>query len=196
VRIAAICLASCLLFAAAAPPAHAECEKLRSHLDREARRARRWDLAWALTFGTFAVAQGGMLAAEWVPGQEWNDDAAAGLKVGIVKSSIASLSHIVLRLKVERPSADDCASLARAVRETARHEKQAFYLNHVGSLLLNVGGLLWLGLVEDAWPEGWKSIALGYPIGLISTYTQPRASWHFAARLDDDGALVMLSGRF
>jgi hypothetical protein len=196
VRIAAICLASLLIFAAASPPAHAECEQLRAHLDREARRARRWDLAWALTFGTFAVAQGGMLAAEWVPGEEWSDDAEAGLQVGIVKSSIASLSHIVLRLKVERPSGDDCASLARAVRETARHEKQAFWLNHAGSLLLNVGGLLYLGLVEDAWGEGWKGVALGYPIGLISTYTQPRASWHFAARLDDGGAQVVLSVRF
>ena len=195
-RIAAICLASLLILAAATPPAHAACDQLRAHLDREARRARRWDLAWALTFGTFAVAQGGMLAAEWVPGEEWSDDAAAGLKVGIAKSSIGALSHVVLRLKVERPSTDDCATLARAVRVTARNEKRAFWLDHVGSLLLNVGGLLYLGLVEDTWSEGWKSFALGYPIGLISTYTQPRASWHFAARLDDGGAQVVLSGRF
>jgi len=194
VRAAAIALASAI--ACAASSAHADCEHLRAHLDREARRAHRWDVAWAVTFTGLAVAQGGLILAEWVPAEEWSEDVEAGLWVGIVQSTIGAASHVVLPLRVERPSSDDCAELARAVRVTAHHERVAFWLDHAGNLALGVGGLLYLGLVEDSWSQGVKSFALGYPIGLLATYTQPRASWHLGMRLDDGGAQLTLSGRF
>ena len=193
-RIVAICLA---FFLTAEASASAECEDVRAHLDREARRARRYDLAWAITFGGLALAQGGLRAAEYSPLEEWSDDAAASLEVGIVKSSLGMVAHLVLPLKVERPSGDDCASAHRALKATAHHEKQAFWLNHIGGLLVNSGGLLYLGLVEDTWAEGLKSFALGYPLALLSVYTQPRASWHFTVTpAADSGAQVTLSGTF
>ena len=67
--------------------------------------------------------------------------------------------------------------MSRALAKTAANEKRSFFLNHLGSLALNVAGLLYLGLQEDEWGEGAKSIAIGYPIGMLAVYTQPRATW-------------------
>lgn len=151
--------------AAACPTESADTEAL---LTREAKRAKRWDLGWAGFFGVAALAQGGMGLAEWVPFRPFDDAARAGVWVGAGKAAIASVSHLVLRLKIPR------CNLA----EARKHERTTFFLNHAGSLVLNVGGLLLLGLQYDTWKEGWMSIALGYPIGLLSIYTQPRRAWH------------------
>lgn len=172
--------------AAAAPcdPAEAEARtaRIEAHLDREKRRARRWDNLWLITFATATAVQGAGIATETTLG-EYDDAAEAGLAVGAIKSGIGALAHVILRLKVVRPgprTGDPCADLEaaeRALARTAANEKRSFFLNHLGSLALNVGGLLYLGLQEDEWGEGAKSIAIGYPIGMLAVYTQPRATW-------------------
>ena len=163
--------------------AEARSTGIRRFLDREAKRARTWDLTWALVLGAAAAGQGALLAAEWHPLNDYDDDVRAGLIVGTSKAGIATLPHIILPLKIVRPAApsgDACADLAaaeRALRETAKNEKKAFILNHVGNVVLSGGGLLILGLGFDTWKEGATSAATGYPTGLLVTYTLPRASW-------------------
>jgi hypothetical protein len=170
--------------AAAQPcdPAEAEARtaRIQQHLDREKRRGKKWDNIWLATFATLAAAQGVAIATETTIG-DYDEAAEAGLIVGTVKSTIGALAHVILRLKVVRPkkTGDPCTDLEeaeRALRKSAKNEKRSFYLNHLGSFALNVGGLLWLGLQEDEWGEGAKSIALGYPISLIAVYTQPRGA--------------------
>jgi hypothetical protein len=171
-----------------AATAEARTVEIEAVLARDARNARRWDLGWAATFGVLAGAQLGMAVAEWAPLQDFDDKVEASLYVGAIKSGIGSVSHLVLPLRVARPgprSGDACADLAaaeRALQESAKKERETFYLNHLGSLALNVGGLLYLGLHDDAWKEGVMSFALGYPVGLLSTYTQPRRAWHLGRR--------------
>jgi hypothetical protein len=162
--------------------AGARAARLQTHLDRERRRARRWDNAWLVTFATATVAQGSARLAEWTPLGDYDDDAEAGLEVGTVKGAVATLAHVVLRLKIVRPerTGDPCVdaeAAERAFRASARNERRSFYLNHLGSFAFNVGGMLYLGLREDAWGEAALSTGIGYPVGLLAVYTQPRGVW-------------------
>lgn len=185
--------------------AAAEVARIRAHLDREATRARRWNLGWTIAFGVLAAGQVGLRAAEWVPLDDYTEAAGHGLELGAIKATIAMGSRIVLPLKVVRApdTGDPCADLEgarRAVRATARNEKRSFWLNHLGGLALNLTGVVLLGTYYDSWREGAKSFVLGYPVGLLSSYTQPRGSWHFDLQVgvapSPDGAGVVVTGRF
>jgi hypothetical protein len=159
---------------------------IRAHLDGEARRARRWDIGWAVGFGVITAGQLGLVAAEWTPLGDYDEVAEASLTVGAVKSGIGTLAHVILPLRITRapaPTGDACADLdaaERALAATAAAERKAFWLNHGGSLALAVGGMLYLGLAEDDWGEGVTSFAIGYPVALLAVYLQPRGSWKAA----------------
>jgi hypothetical protein len=179
--------------------ATARTARIQAHLDREKRRGKKWDNIWLATFATLAAAQGVAIATETTIG-DYDEAAEAGLVVGTVKSTIGALAHVILRLKVVRPkkTGDPCTDLdaaERALRTSAKNEKRSFYLNHLGSFALNVGGLLWLGLQEDEWGEGAKSIALGYSVALIAVYTQPRGALkaHRRGTFDEVSATVGVS---
>jgi hypothetical protein len=155
-----------------------EAEELRRQLERDARRARRWNLAWGITFGAAAV---GSLAVGLVdPAPELRD----GLFVSAGKAGVGALARVVLplRIPVPEPNADTCADLAElrdAVAIAARRERQNFWLNHAGGVLVNGVGaaILWYRATPG---QALLSVAVGYPIGLASNYTAPRGSWHLA----------------
>jgi hypothetical protein len=186
--------------AAACPPdAAARAAEIDGILARERKRARRWDLGWAATFGTLSVAQAGLALAEWTPLGEFDEAAEASLWIGASKAAIGSLSRLVLRLKIPRGGgeADPCERLASsesALREARRNQKRTFFLNHAGSLALNVTGLVILGLRYDSWTDGIVSFGLGYPVGLLSSYTQPRYAWHVRVVASPDVRGVALAG--
>ena len=188
-RRSLIPLAVSLVVAAAAPAGAQPCDateaeartaRIEAHLEREKRRGKRWDNIWLATFTTLAAVQGVAIATETTIG-DYDEAAEAGLVVGTVKSTVGALAHVILRLKVVRPrrTGDPCADVIdaeRALAKSAKNERSSFYLNHLGSFALNVGGMLWLGLQEDEWGEGVKSLAIGYPVSLIAVYTQPRGA--------------------
>jgi len=168
--------------------AEARSAAIRRFLDREATRAHRWDLIWGVGLGVTAVGQAALIAAEWHPLNDYDDDVEAGLYVGAAQSLIASSAHFILPLNVARPggpTGDACADLAtaeRALRETAADEKGAFIKNHIGNVVFSASALLILGLGFDAWEQGATSAATSYATGLLATYTQPRASWKAVRR--------------
>jgi hypothetical protein len=184
----AVVLAPRIAAAACGADAEARSESIRAFLDREAARARVWDLGWGIGMGAAAAGQGALIVAEWHPIDDFNDDVEAALYVGMGQSVLAGGSHVVLPLQVERPPAatgDACADLAaaeRALRETAGHQKEAFILNHVGNAVFSVAGLLILGLGFDTWSHGATSAATSFATGLVTTYTMPRASWKAVRR--------------
>jgi len=165
--------------------ATARTEKLRALLDGQARNARRWNLGWGIGFGVAALGQFGLAYAEYTPLGEYTEDTEAGLYVAGTKAALASLSHVILPLKIVRvPAAtgDPCADVEaaeRALRLTGKRERQSFFLNHAGALAANLAGLILLATVFDTWHEAWVGAAMGYPIGLIHAYTQPRRGWHW-----------------
>ena len=98
------------------------------------------------------------------------------------RAGIAALSRIVLPLRIGVPAhaADVCTdveSLRKAVRAAAKKERNTFYLNHIGGLLLHGAGaaILWN---TDGAKVALLNVALGYPVGLLSNYLAPRNSWH------------------
>ena len=153
-----------------------EAEELRAHLTHEQHRARVWNLAWGITFTAAAVGTFAVGYANPVP--ELQD----GLFVSAGKATVGALGRWIVPLRIEVPAAtgDACADLAllrRALRSAARREKGNFWLNHVGGLLVNGAGaaiLWWRGSPS----QGLLSMATGYPVGVLSNYTAPRASWH------------------
>jgi hypothetical protein len=188
-RLAAIAAIVCLgtARAEAAPcnpdEAAARAAAIRAHLEDQARRARIWDWGWGVGFTVAAAGQGALIAAEWHPIDDYDDDVEAALIVGTVQSVLSAVPHAVMPLTIVRPpppTGDPCAdadAAERALRETAGNQRTGFYLNHAGGVAFAVGGLLVLGLGYDTWEEGLKSAAVSIPIGLILTYTQPRGSW-------------------
>jgi hypothetical protein len=149
---------------------------LRADLERESLHADRWNLAWGIGFtasavGQFAAAASGRLA----------HDNTQALWVGGVKSSLGAVVRWFLPLRIDVPAAtgDTCAdrTALRAVAErAARDERQMFWLSHLGGLAVNLGGTLVIA-ERTSWQTGLLSFAIGYPVGLLGTYTMPRASW-------------------
>lgn len=171
--------------AAACPAdAHDRAQALRQRLDQERARAARWRLGWGIGFGVVTIGQGALVIAEFTPLGEYDAAAEASLMAGAAKSIIGLGARVIAPVKVPRPTVtgDPCADLAAAedaLALAARSEKQSFWLNHLGGLALQIGATLYIGLsADDAWDDAAISFAIGYTVGVSSTYTQPRAAWH------------------
>ena len=169
-------------------PATAEAQRVRIErlLADQDWRAHLWNLGWGIGFGGAAVGQ--LVFAvrpQWAPIITVNDKMQKSLYISAGKAGLASVARLILPLRVTHPhiapGTEPCAALAeaeRALAVTARREKNSFWLNHIGSLVANISGALILGLGYHAWGQAALSLAVGYPVGLISIYTEPRAAWH------------------
>jgi hypothetical protein len=171
-----------------------EVSAIRHLLADQKRRARWWNVGWGAGYG--AATAGQLVFAiepDWAP-IDVDADMRKGLFVGAGKSAIGSASRIVLPLKTaEVPDGDPCEVLEAArdaLRWTGRKQRNSFWLNHLGGLAVNLGGALILGLGYGAWETALTSFAVGYPVGLISTYTQPRGAWRGWRRLRRGGSFV------
>jgi hypothetical protein len=152
-----------------------EAEELRAHLTHAERRASQWNFAWRLTFTAASVGSFAVAVADPFP--ELRD----GLYVSGGKAAIGALARWIMPLRIDVPeaNADPCAdvqALRGAVADAAKQERQNFYLGHVGGILVNLGGaaIIWRRATLG---QALLSIAIGYPVGLLSNYTMPRSSW-------------------
>jgi len=149
---------------------------LRVDLQQESLHADHWNLAWRIGFtagavGQFAAAASGTLG----------HDNTQALWIGGMKSSLGAIVRWILPLRIDVPPAtgDACAdrTALRAAAERAAHvERRTFWLSHLGGLAVNLGGAAVLA-ERTSWKTGLLSFAISYPVGLLSTYTMPRASW-------------------
>lgn len=149
---------------------------LRDDLEHESARVDHWVLAWRIAYtaiaaGEFAGAASG--AAD--------HDTTQSLWVGGAKSTLGALGFWFspLRVRVPPPTGEACsdkAALREAAERAAFDERQSFWVAHVGGLIVNAAGMLVLAETAS-WRTGLLSFATGYPVGLLSTYTMPRASW-------------------
>jgi hypothetical protein len=183
-RLVAAAFAVALLAPAAA---RAECSqeelaRVDARLAGEARKARRWNFGWMIGYGALTAGQLGLVAAEWVPGQEYTDVKEKALLLGAAKSGIGALARVVLPLRIHgrfRTSepVDECGYAEKALEDAYLEERNSFVLNLAGGVLLNVAGLVILGTVYDDWTEGWVSFGLGLPVALLANLTHPRGAW-------------------
>lgn len=159
----------------------AEAARLRSHLTAAARATRRWNVGWSLGFGAAALGQGVLLAAEVNPLGPYDAASRDTLYVGAAKATLALATRLVMPLGVDLPPEQDdrCAELQALRRELsviATKERRTFWLTHLGGAALNLAGagVLWW---RHSFEAGAVSFAISYPVGVLSAYTLPRASW-------------------
>ena len=162
--------------AAAAEPCADDAAALRGDLEHESRRAERWVLAWRIVYTTAAVGEFAAAASGAA-----SHDNTRSYWVGGAESAVAALGFwfAPLRIHVPPPSGDACTDrsmLRNAAERIASDESAAFWSAHIGGLILNAGGAVILAKTAS-WRTGLVSFASGYAVGLISAYTQPRASW-------------------
>jgi hypothetical protein len=159
-------------------------QALRKRLDVERQKAARWRLGWSIGFGVASIGQGALVIAEVSPLGDYDEAAEASLMAGTMKSIVGLGARVITPVKIPEPrvTGDACTDLAAAelaLAQAARSEKQSFFLNHIGGLALQIGATLYIGFAaEDAWDDAAISFAIGYAVGVSSTYTQPRAAWH------------------
>jgi hypothetical protein len=149
---------------------------LRAELEQEAVRADRWNLAWRIVYTAAAAGQLGVAASGVA-----DHDNTQSLWVGGAKSTLAALGRwwSPLRIDVPPPTGDACtdrAALRAAAERAAADERRAFWLSHIGGLIVGAAGTIVLAETAS-WKAGLLSFATGYPVGLLSTYTMPRVSW-------------------
>jgi len=159
---------------------HAGCEgearALRQHLETAERNAWWWNNVWRVTFAAAAAGQ-------FVLGATRDDrDDREFFYVGATKASVATLSRLILPVSVTVPpvSADACADvlvLRHEVENTGRTERRIFWMSHISAIVSNTVGAIWLG-ERFSGSLALRSIAVSYPVGLLSIYTMPTASWH------------------
>ncbi len=149
---------------------------LRAELEHESARVDRWVLAWRIVYSAAALGELGIAAS----GVASHDNTLSSW-VGGGKSTLAALGFWVTPLRIKLPPAtgDACydrAALREAAARAADDERDAFWTAHIGGLIVNAGATLLLAEITS-WKTGLLSFATGYPVGLLSTYTMPRASW-------------------
>jgi len=159
-----------------------EAAALRAHLQADARQAHRWNVGWGVAYGVVTAGQLALAAGKVKPFGTFDADYEDTLYVGAAKSGIGVLGHLLFPLRIDVPAAlaDPCAdrdALRRALAEAGRRERATFWLNHIGSLVVNVAGAVVLA-ERRSWQVGVESAALGYPVGVLSVYTAPRCAWH------------------
>ncbi len=176
-----------LVIAIAAPiVAAADCARdaaaLRVHLVEQARRARRWNLGWAVAFGVAAVGQFTLAIARYNPLGGFDRDYEEMAYVGGIQATIGLASRIVTPLGVDLPHGDgdrcvELAGLRASLTSLAKNERRTFWLTHLGGLALNLAGasVLWS---RRSFSVGGTSFLTAFPVGLASAYTMPRDSWH------------------
>jgi hypothetical protein len=149
---------------------------LRAELKREAINARRWNYGWAIGYSAVAATQFAIAASGAL-----DHDNTASLWVGGAKSALGGLARWTSPLRIEVPLAtgdpcEDRSALRHAAERAADEERRVFWTGHIGGLLVHAAATIIL--VETAsWRTAALSFATGYPVGLLSTYTMPRASW-------------------
>lgn len=161
---------------AAAEPCAEDAAALRAELEHESTRVDRWVLAWRIVYSAAAVGEFAGAASGVA-----NPDDTQGLWVGGAKASLAALGFWFspLRIHVPAPSGDACTDLSmlrNTSERVASDERAAFWTAHVGGLIVNAVGIAILSQTAS-WRTALTSFATGYPVGLLSTYTMPRASW-------------------
>lgn len=149
---------------------------LRADLEHESTRADRWVLAWRIVYTALAAGELGG-AASGAAGR----DTTRSLWVGGAKSTLGALGFWLTPLRIGVPPAtgDACtdrAALRAAAERAAADERRTFWTAHIGGLIVNAAGAIVLA-EATSWRTGLLSFATGYPVGLLSTYTMPRASW-------------------
>ena len=162
--------------AAVAEPCAEEAAVLRADLEHESRRAEHWVLAWRIVYTAATIGELGLAASGTGSAED-----RQGYWVGGAKSSLAALGFwfAPLRIHVPPPSGDACidrSMLRNTAERVASDERAAFWVAHVGGLIINVGGALLLAETAS-WRTGLLSFATGYPVALLSNYTMPRTSW-------------------
>jgi len=181
---------------AAAADCTAEATALRARLEHEQHRVSTWRWGWAIGFGAAAVGQASL--APFVGDRVQRDT----IWLGAIKSGIGATARVILPVRFDVPArdADACVDLAHlhaALEAGGRSERAGFWLDHLGGFAVNAVGALVLAHYTNA-KAGLVSFAIGYPVGLASTYTQPRAGWHLwlapTVTPTADGATVGIIG--
>ena len=108
-----------------------------------------------------------------------------------VCATVGAISHWVAPLRVDVPRTDSCADLRAAIERAGRKERQAFWLQHVGGLLVNVAGGIILSELHT-WREGALSFAQSRYAVIVSTAERRRAVGRDPATLAalDDVSIV------
>ncbi len=167
---------------------------VRADLQQESVRVDHWTLAWRITYTALAAGELGVAAS----GTLGHDNAEAAW-VGGVKSALGALGQWFSPLRIEVPAStgDACtdrAALRAAAEHAAHDERRTFWVSHLGGLAVNLAGAAFLAQ-QLSWQSGLLSFATGYPIGLISTYTMPRASWRRVREVTWTASLVTGRGQ-
>lgn len=183
----------------------AEAADLRAHLTAQGQKADRWNLAWRITFTSAAVGTLAVGLANPFPSLQ------VGLYASSGKATIGALARWILPLDIHVPAAtaDTCAdvsALRTELRRVGRKQRSLFWMGHIGGILVNLGGAAYVWY-EDSASKALLSIAVGYPVGVLSNYTMPRGAWHkyrdatwttttVSAAPHKDGWVFTLSGVF
>jgi hypothetical protein len=164
-------------------------------LRQAARPARRWSWGWGLGLAVTGTVQLGV----GIPPLLDDRGQRAELIVGGAKSMLGIVPLVATPLTVMSdarplesppvpppPAADRCMLLAgaeeRLARAAASEEFGKSWLRHVGTVALNLGAGLFLGLAYDRWLTAAVGAAVGIVVGEAIIYTQPTHSVDALAR--------------
>ncbi|MCW5809030.1 MAG: hypothetical protein KIT31_42145 [Deltaproteobacteria bacterium] len=179
--VVVIAIASTGVRRAEAGDCDGEADALHGLLAGEARRASRWNVAWGVFYGAAVAGQLALALTETKPFATFDRDYEEMMYVGAAKATVGVISKLVVPLRVSVPArtADACVdliALRRAVERNARRERQSFYLNHFGGLAVNLAGVAVLAARRGVGIAA-QSFAIGFPVGIAATYSQPRRAW-------------------
>jgi hypothetical protein len=155
-----------------------------SPCEREAHRWNHWKWGWSAVYAGVTLGQLGVIAAHYNPFGAYDHNYRWSLYVGAAQSGVSSIGMALA------PSFDetDCA-------KNGPMERTIFYQSHVANLVINLAGSAVLAK-EANWSSALIAFGVGYAVGLLNTYTEPRDSWHALVVPVDRGAALTFARAF
>jgi hypothetical protein len=153
---------------------------LDSEIDLEVERLHTWSFSWGSLYAAAGAVQLGAIGFTTDPGLHTT------LAVGTISAAVGALSLFILPQRIIGPlrhvrtrwaEPDRCRLLAdteRVFAEAARNERLGTsWVGHAGTVLINLGLLLILGLGYHRWTDGAISAGIGLAVGELNLWTQP-----------------------
>jgi hypothetical protein len=170
-------------------------KKLEESLLSEEKSSRYWQYGWT----SFFIADLGVKAL--IVSNSNQQDKRYDAKIEFVKSSIAAIAMFVRPMNIHKLGDELKKDISKEekrniiIQGIAREQRERSFKAHLGSVVLNLAGSLFIWLDDDRKNDALLKFALGMMVGELKIFSSPIKTWQKYQNIDDKSFFEQVSFR-